>query len=120
MEPADAQEFAAEWARAWNARDLESLVAHYADDVVFTSPVADRLVPGSGGVVQGKPALRAYFAEGLRRIPDLHFEVVEVYSGVDVLVINFRDQRGHLVNEVLTFREGRVVRGQGTYRVEEA
>ena len=58
----------------------------------------------------------AYYAEGLRRTPELHFEVVGVYQGVNVLVINYRNQRGALVDEVLVFDDAGLVReGHGTY-----
>jgi hypothetical protein len=41
--------------------------------------------------------------------------VLGVYIGVDTLVINYRNQKGGLVNEVLIF-EGPLVReGHGTY-----
>jgi hypothetical protein len=114
MERADALAFVEQWVTDWNAHDLDSLLAHFADDVVFTSPVAARLL-GGDGVVRGKPALRDYWTEGLRRIPDLHFEVVATYIGVDTLVINYRNQNGGLVNEVLTFDGPLVIRGAGTY-----
>ena len=39
----DAKEFGREWVVAWNAHDLERIVAHYANDVVLTSPVAAKL-----------------------------------------------------------------------------
>jgi hypothetical protein len=54
-------------------------------------------------VIRGKAALRAHWAEGPRRIPELRFEVVGTYLGVDSLVINYRNQKGGLVNEVLIF-----------------
>lgn len=73
---------------------------------------------GSDGVIRGKQALRAYWSEGLRRIPDLHFEVVGVYLGVDTLVINYRDRTGRLVNEVLAFDGPLVVRGEATYAAD--
>lgn len=112
----DPEEFARAWVTAWNAHDLDSLLAHFADDVVFTSPVASQLLEGSDGVIRGKEALRAYWEEGLRRIPDLRFEVVGVYAGVSALVINYRNQRGGLVCEVLVFDDaGLVVQGHGTY-----
>jgi hypothetical protein len=38
-----------------------------------------------------------------------------MYVGVNTLVINCRNQRGVLVNEVLEFAGDVVVRGQGTY-----
>ena len=69
----------------------------------------------SDGVIRGKAALRAYWAEGLRHIPDLHFEVVAVYVGVHTLVINYRNQLGRLVNEVLIFDGSLVAQGHGTY-----
>lgn len=65
--------------------------------------------------MRGKAALREYWTEGLRRIPDLRFEVVASYVGVDTLVINYRNQRGGLVNEVLVFDGALVVQGHGTY-----
>jgi hypothetical protein len=46
---------------------------------------------------------------------DLHFDIVGVYVGVSVLVINYRNQRGELVCEVLEFDGGLVRRGHRTY-----
>ena len=116
MTQASAQDFAAGWVRAWNAHDLEAVLAHFADDATFASPAAARIVPGSGGVVRGKAALRDYWAEGLRLIPDLRFEVLGCYVGVGIRVLNFRDQAGRLANEVLVFgADGLVVQGYGTY-----
>lgn len=48
-------------------------------------------------------------------VPDLHFDIVGVYERESVLVINYRNQRGALVNEVLEFDGGLVRRGHGTY-----
>lgn len=109
------QTFADEWVRAWNARDVEAVLAHFHDDVVFTSPVAARVLPDSEGVVRGKDALRHYWTTALTTLPDLHFDVIGVYQGESTLVINYRNHRGELVNEVLTF-DGALVRvGHGTY-----
>ncbi|HEY2671647.1 MAG TPA: nuclear transport factor 2 family protein [Rugosimonospora sp.] len=115
MDQSTARAFVESWVAQWNAHDLEGLIAHFAEDVVFTSPVAARLIEGSDGVVRGRAALRAYYAEGLARIPGLHFEVVATYVGVDTLVINYRNQNGGLVNEVLMFDGALVVQGHGTY-----
>jgi hypothetical protein len=111
----DPATFSAAWVSAWNAHDLDALMAHFHDDVVFTSPVAAQIVPGSGGVLRGKEALRAYWTEGLRRIPDLQFTVERVFAGVSALVISYRNQRGNLVDEVLVFADGLVIEGHGTY-----
>jgi hypothetical protein len=109
--------FADEWVKAWNRRDVDAVLTHFHDDVVFTSPVAARVMPGSDGVVRGKEALREYWCAGLKAMPFLRFELVGIYQGESVLVINYRNHSGALVNEVLEFEGGRVRRGHGTYRL---
>jgi ketosteroid isomerase-like protein len=112
---ADAQRFARTWLAAWNAHDIESLLAHLSEDVTFTSPVAARIVEGSDGVIRGKDALRDYWNRGIEHYPNLHFEVVGVYLGVDTIVINYRNQNDALVNEILRLEGTNVVECHGTY-----
>lgn len=116
----DPASFSADWVAAWNAHDVEAVLAHFHEDVVFTSPTAARVVPASGGVVRGKQALRDYWTEALGLVPDLHFTVERVCAGVGVLVISYRNQAGGLVDEVLVFADGLVVEGHGTYLVPDA
>jgi len=118
MDYTDAESFAAQWVNDWNSHDIEAILSHFSDDAVFSSPVAVQFF-GGDGEVRGKEALRHYWTEGLRRIPDLHFEVLGLYVGVHVLVINYRNQRGGLVSEVLRFDGPLVVEGHGTYLVED-
>src|ERR1700685_4838924 len=68
MDIAEAQAFSEQWVRDWNAHDVDALLAHFTDDVVFTSPVAVRLF-GGDGVIRGKEALRKRWSEGGRRSP---------------------------------------------------
>jgi hypothetical protein len=109
--------FVQQWIEAWNAHDVEAVLAHFAEDVVFTSPVAARVVPSTGGVVRGKAALRAYWTSALGQIPDLHFDVLGYYAGIDTIVVNYRNQAGGVCNEVLMFRDELVVAGHGTYQL---
>jgi len=73
LSPADADRRAHQWADSWNARDVESILAHFRDDVVFRSPIAVQML--GTPALQGKDALRAYWEEALRRIGHLHFRV---------------------------------------------
>ena len=91
------------------------MLRRFHDDVVFTSPVAARVLPETGGVVRGKDALRHYWTTALALRPDLHFDVIDVYRGESTLVINYRNHRGELVNEVLIFDGELVHEGHGTY-----
>ncbi len=107
--------FATAWIGAWNRRDVEEVLAHYHEDGVFTSPTAARVVPESRGVVRGKEALRSYWLQALEGNADLHFTLLGVYSGIDTVVLHYRNQFGNLVNEVATFRDGLVAVGHATH-----
>ncbi|MFF2073518.1 nuclear transport factor 2 family protein [Kitasatospora sp. NPDC058162] len=113
-----ATRFAQDWAAAWNSHDLERILAHFTEDVVFASPRIVELISDPSGEVQGKEALRVYWSKGLQHLPDLHFTVEDVRASVDTLVINYRNERGRAVAEVLTFRDGLVSRGLGAYGPE--
>jgi ketosteroid isomerase-like protein len=109
--------FSERWVRNWNAHDVEAVLEDFDDDVVFTSPVAAKLLPETHGVVRGKAALRQYWTAAIQRIPDLRFSVEGVYQGIDTIVISYRNQDDNLVNEILTFKDGAVIEGHGTYRL---
>lgn len=109
--------YANEWCAAWNDHDLDRLLAQFHEHVVFTSPAAQKIVPGSKGVVVGKTALRAYWTEGLRLIPNLRFEITGVFSGVGALAINYRNQDGRDVSEVLVFKDDMIIEGHAAYLV---
>ncbi|WP_329115711.1 nuclear transport factor 2 family protein [Streptomyces sp. NBC_01465] len=115
MDLAFAQKFAVEWQDAWNSHDLDRILAHYHEDVTFSSPMIERFNGDPSGTVHGKAALRDYWSTGLTRIPDLRFEVMDVRAGVDSLVIDYRNQIGGRVYEVLTFRGDLIIAGFGAY-----
>jgi len=109
--------FAERWLTAWNAHDLDAVLRLFHDDVVFTSPLAAKVVPESQGVIHGKPALRNYWTAALAQLPDLHFELTSLFAGVDTLLIGFRMNGGPERYEILRFRDDRVSEGHGTYGV---
>ncbi|MEZ0363209.1 nuclear transport factor 2 family protein [Mycobacterium sp. pUA109] len=113
----DAVAFSQRWCENWNSHDVDAVLRDFHDEVVFTSPVAAKLLPATRGVVRGKPALRRYWATAVQRFPELRFVVEGVYRGIDTVVIAYRNQHDHLVNEVLTFHDGLVIEGHGTYLV---
>lgn len=112
------RQFAERWIAAWNAHDLDAVLAHFCEDFEFSSPLIKSFTNEPSGKLIGKKALRAYWQIGLARLPDLHFELVDVFTGVDNLTILYRGHRGLCV-EVFQFdAEGRAVRGQAMYAAE--
>ena len=78
----------------------------YSDDVEMVSPLVSTLAGRDDDRLVGKEALRAYFAAGLERYPALHFEPIELFVGVDSLVLHYRGATGDLAAEVV-FLDGR-------------
>ena len=113
-ERADA--FAHEWVDAWNARDLERVLSHWADDCVFTSPLVAVLMRDPSGTVRGKAALRAYWERGLAASPGLHFDLHTVFLGHASVVLGYRNHRGQSCAEEIELRDdGLAVRGVAHY-----
>jgi ketosteroid isomerase-like protein len=105
----DARAFAKAWIAGWNARDLDAIMTHYADDVVFSSPRALEIT-GSSQVV-GKASLRAYWTAALARSPNLRLELETVYAGADSITIAYVRNGETRVCETMEFSRGKVVRG---------
>jgi ketosteroid isomerase-like protein len=111
--------FAEEWIAAWNARDLERILSHYTDDFEMSSPVIVRLMGEPSGALRGKAAVRDYWARALARIPDLHFALIDVYTGASSVVIHYDGPRGASA-EVFWFNEaGKVYRAGAHYTARD-
>lgn len=110
-----ARAFAHAWIAAWNARDLDAVLAHYDEDCTFASPFVARFADEPGGRLAGKARLRAYWTAALAALPALRFELVDVLTGVDCITILYHGHRG-LSAEVLELgADGRVVHGTALY-----
>jgi len=103
----DYEAFALEWEAAWNSHDLDRILSHYSEDIVFRSRKAIDLV--GSGEIKGKRDLRQYWSKALQRQPLLKFEVLNVFSGHDMLVITYLNHTHVLAAETLYFNtEGQV------------
>jgi len=67
----EAHDFAHHWVQAWNSHDLDTILSHYAADVILVSPVAAKLLDNPSGKVIGMEVLRAYFTRGLESYSEL-------------------------------------------------
>jgi 8-oxo-dGTP diphosphatase len=71
---------ARQWLRAFNAKDLDALLALYGDDAVHTSPKLRDRKPETKGEIRGKAALRAWWADAFERLPGLTYDEIAVTS----------------------------------------
>jgi ketosteroid isomerase-like protein len=111
-----AEHFAKHWIGSWNAHDLESIMAHYTDDIELTSPVAARILNKPNGQVVGKEDLKAYFKKGLEAYPDLHFVLNDIMWGMTSIVLYYTNQKGTRTGEYMEISgEGLVSRVVANY-----
>jgi predicted ester cyclase len=112
----EAYHFAEHWLTAWNAHDLDQIMAHYEDQVELSSPVAVQLLNDPEGRVVGKTNLRAYFQKGLDAYPMLRFKLKDVMWGVKSIVLYYENQRGTNTGEYMELSpQGKVVRVTANY-----
>jgi hypothetical protein len=109
----EGETFATRWAEAWNGRALETVLAQFHQDVVFTSPTALAVV--GSPTLRGKEELRAYWAAALGRIGSLRFTVDRVFwdpvrRELAIVYTSEIDGQARRVSENLTFNDaGQVV-----------
>lgn len=116
MTKEEAWKLANEWVAAWNAHDLDLIMAHYEDEVELTSPVAARLLGKPDGKVVGKANLRAYFQRGLEAFPELQFRLEDALWGLNSVVLYYANQKGTRTAEFMELSAaGKVARVVANY-----
>lgn len=114
----EAWRLANDWIAAWNAHDLDLIMTHYEETIVLTSPVAMRLLNLPDGTVTGKTNLRAYFQRGLQAFPKLHFDLQDVFWGVNSIVLCYGNQAGNCTAEFMELAaSGKIARVVANYNV---
>lgn len=114
-------QFAAAWAAAWNEGDLDAVLLHFREQVVFSTPKAVDVL-GHPTVI-GVVALRAYWEQALRQITRLRFTVVRTLwdpTRRELSIIYDREVNGRQDRalELLTLDDqGMVTRGEVFYGV---
>lgn len=117
LTPEAARRFADAWYRAWNAHDLDAIMALYAPPIEHSSPFIARYTNDPAcAPLRGKDAVRAYFARALERNPALAFHPLHLGVGVSTVNLVYRRMSGDLAVEVFFFDEtGKVSRSISHY-----
>ncbi|HTW84339.1 MAG TPA: nuclear transport factor 2 family protein [Candidatus Sulfotelmatobacter sp.] len=111
----DPRRTAQAWCEAWNRRDLDAVMSHYAADVVFTSPTVVTRWGHADGTLRGRDALREHFARGITA-PNLRFTLQDVLRGVAETTVLYRRETGALVADANVYDvHGHIVRAVATY-----
>ena len=102
-----------QWFKAFNEHDLEALLNLYDDEAEHYSPKLKVHQPQTNGLIKGKAALRNWWADAFNRLPNLHYEVINLIADDEKVMMEYiRKTTGEddlQVGEVLTIRDGKIV-----------
>jgi hypothetical protein len=85
-----AKEHIERWASAWNAKDLETVLSMFADNIEFYSPKIKVITPEfNSEKVNNKQDLKHYWSTALEKITSLHFTPKEYYIKENTLVLEY-------------------------------
>jgi ketosteroid isomerase-like protein len=77
------------WMGAFNAYDVDALVALYAEDATHTSPKIRALFPDTDGKLLGKPALAKWWRDANARLPNLRYEETAITANASRVVVEY-------------------------------
>jgi ketosteroid isomerase-like protein len=101
------------WLDCFARRDLDGLLALYADDAVHISPKLRVRQPETGGAIRGKAAMRAWWQDAFDRLPSLRYEPVALIADDRRVCMEYvRHVDGETdcpIAEILDVVDGRIV-----------
>ena len=113
---ADLTALGRDWIAAWNSRDLERVLALYADECEMTSDKIQALGFDSRGTLRGKAKLREYWGKALQLVPNLQFDLIDLFVSPDSVVVSYANERGAKICEYLRIdAERRIVQGSANH-----
>jgi len=116
----DARAFADRWISEWNRKDVEAVLSHFSESVVFTSARAKATVGTSR--VDGKSRLREYWTKAIDRIQTIHFTLDYVIRDGDriglVYIAEIDGRRMRCVEFMVFGDDGLVREGEAMHGVE--
>ena len=101
------------WLAAFNAHDVDALVALYAVDATHTSPKIRALHPDTGGKLVGKAALATWWRDANRRLPNLRYEPTAIVADGERVIVEYLrhapNEPPMPVAEAFDVRDGKIV-----------
>jgi heme-degrading monooxygenase HmoA/ketosteroid isomerase-like protein len=101
------------WLLCFERRELDGLLALYADDATHTSPKIRARHPETGGLLRGKAAMRAWWQDSFDRLPSMRYEPTALTANRDRVFMEYiRHVDGEPdmpIAEVLDVKDGLIV-----------
>jgi ketosteroid isomerase-like protein len=116
----DIKAFADRWISDWNRKDVEAVLSHFSEDVIFTSPRAKAIL--GSPKVEGKSRLREYWTKAIAQIQTLRFTLDYVIGDEDrmgiVYIAEINGRRMRSVEFLAFGSDGLIREGEAMHGVE--
>jgi hypothetical protein len=90
LDDAIVRELERHWEEGWNGGDVDTIMAPFAPDIVFSSPGISMLSGDPAATtIEGYDALRSYIAGALRRTSGVRYSLRATYVGTDSVVLAY-------------------------------
>lgn len=99
----NAKDFAQTWITSWNTHNLDDILSHYSDDIEITTPMIKLAAGIESGSLKGKEKVADYWRKALQKIPDLHFELIDVMEGINSVALYYKSVMNKKAVEVMFF-----------------
>lgn len=113
MQPRDIEHIAMKWFEAFNTKQLDRLLALYAEDAEHFSPKLKIRQPETEGIVKGHEAMRTWWQDAFDRLPTLYYKVTSLTANEHRVFMEYiRTVQGEadmLVAEVLEIKDGKII-----------
>ncbi len=107
------KQIALSWLEAFNAHNLEKLLALYDAEAEHFSPKLKIRQPETQGLIKGKAALRDWWQDSFDRLTTLHYEVKKLTADEEQVFMEYiRHVNGEedlRVGEVLAIKKGKII-----------
>lgn len=104
---------ALQWFEAFNQHNIDMLLHLYHNDAEHYSPKLKVLHPDTNGLIKGKEALRMWWTDAFKRLPDLHYKVIKLTADEHQVFMEYIRQTPNepdlRVGEVLEINHGKIV-----------
>lgn len=114
MSPSELNQIAGQWFAAFNDKDLQRLLALYADDAEHFSPKLKARQPETKGLIKGKKAMRAWWQDSFDRLPSLQYELVRLTPHDNRVFMEYvrhvNGEEDMYIGEMFEIQNGRIIK----------
>jgi predicted SnoaL-like aldol condensation-catalyzing enzyme len=104
------------WIEVFNEHGLEKLLGLYSPDAMHHSPKLQLRQPETGGKIQGREAMRNWWADAFERLPTLQYELVNLVADDKMVLMEYKrtvtGEPDMMVAEILEIEAGLIIRSR--------